>query len=100
MNIPPGEPDSYAFLMYQRLNPQTHLSQYSHCPAITFECGADDNHVPPDGAQRFQRALQNTYQGCSERLRVNLHPGVGHEFTPAMWVNCLAWFDRYALLSE
>jgi dienelactone hydrolase len=93
-NTLPGEPDAYALLMYQRLNPLTHLQSYAHCPAITFECGAQDDHVPPDGALRFRDALAATYAACPERLRVNLHPGVGHAFTDTMWANCLDWLDN------
>jgi uncharacterized protein len=93
MNIPAGEPDAYAWLMYGRLNPLTHLDAYAHCPAITFECGADDDHVPPDGALRFQEALQELYPPSVECLRVNLHAGIRHTFTPAMWDNCLEWFE-------
>lgn len=54
--------------------------------------GKEDDHVPPDGALRFQKALRETYQSQPDRLRVNLHPGVGHQMIPAMWQNCLAWF--------
>ncbi len=95
MNIPPGEPDAYSWLMYNRLNPLTHLDQYNRCPAITFECGAQDNHVPPDGALRFQQALKSTYQACPDRLRVTLHPGLGHEFGETMWANSLEWLTRW-----
>lgn len=94
-NILPSEPDAYARLMYERLNPLTHLESYHRCPAIDFECGAEDDHVPPDGAQRFQNALKTTYLDCPERLRVTLHPGVKHEFTLTMWGNCLAWFVQH-----
>lgn len=95
MNIQPGEPDSYARLFYERLNPLTHLSAYFHCPAITFECGAQDKHVPPDGALRFREALKVAYQSCDARLRVNLHPGVAHQTTESMWRNCLEWFESF-----
>lgn len=87
--VPPGRPDAYAQFFYDHINPLTNLSGYARCPAMTFECGADDVHVPPDGAQRFQGALQETYRSHPDRIRVNLHPGVGHASTPAMWQNCL-----------
>jgi uncharacterized protein len=95
MNVSAGQPDSYARRMYDQLNPLTHLAAYAHCPAITFECGAIDPHVPNDGALRFQAALRGTYETCPERLRVTLHPGVEHAFTDAMWANCIEWFKRF-----
>lgn len=90
-DLPPGEADAYSQFFYDRLNPLTHLDHYRHLPAIDFECGAEDHHVPPDGALQFQNALQNTYRTCPDRLRVILHPGAGHTTTDAMWKNCLEW---------
>jgi len=92
---PPGEPDEYSLACYERRNPLTHLELYGHCPALSFQCGAIDGQVPPDGAQRFVTALQPTYQDCPERLDVSLHDGVGHAFTEAMWGNCLIWFQQW-----
>lgn len=91
-----GVAKAYAQFFYDQINPMTNLRGYAHCPAITFECGAEDDHVPPDGAFRFQMALQQTYQEQSDRLRVNLHPNVGHQATPAMWHSSLEWFLRYS----
>jgi len=70
----------------------THLAGYAHGAAITFECGAVDTHMPPEGALRFKAALADAYRPCPEKLRVNLHPGVGHTTTPEMWHNYLEWF--------
>ena len=87
-----GQPDAYARHFYTWLNPLTNLARFAHCPAIAFELGAEDTRVPPDGAQRFQAALRGTYEHWPERMRVTLHPGVGHAMTPAMWQRALAWF--------
>jgi dienelactone hydrolase len=95
--VGPGKPDAYAQWLYDRINPLTHADAYAHRPAITFECGADDDHVPPDGAQRFREALlAGPYAGSPGRIRVGLHAGIRHEYTPEMWENCLAWFRRHA----
>ncbi len=91
-----GAAGAYAQFFYEHINPLTNLSAYAHCPAITFECGAEDDHVPPDGALRFRTALGQTYREQPDRLRVNLHPGVGHQATPAMWQNSLAWFLKHS----
>jgi dienelactone hydrolase len=91
-----GEADTYAKFFYDRFNPLTHLESFSHLPEITFECGAQDTLVPPDGALRFQEALNGMYKQAANRLRVNLHENVGHDPTiPQMWQNCLSWFTRY-----
>lgn len=92
MNLAPGSADTYAKHLFYRLNPMLHLEAYAHCPAILFECGAQDDHVPPDGALRFQSELQSTYAGCPDKIQVHLHEGVGHFSTPQMWQNSLDWF--------
>jgi len=91
-----GEADSYAKFFYDRFNPLTHLESFSHLPEITFECGAQDTLVPPDGALRFQKALNSMYGQDARRLRANLHENAGHDPTiPKMWQNCLDWFTDY-----
>ena len=93
--LPQGQADAYAQWFYDQLDPLSHLHAYAHGPAITFECGADDTHVPPDGALRFQAALRELYPAEAERVRVTLHPGLGHldgGQSPALAQNCLAWF--------
>ncbi len=92
--VDPGVPDAYAQYFYDQLNPLTHLSAYQHGPAITFECGANDTHVPPDGAQRFQAALRQAAPAAAQRMRVNLIAYAGHMDArkPVFWQNCLEWF--------
>jgi hypothetical protein len=83
---------AYAQFFYKYINPLANLNGYAHCPEITFECDAVDDHVPPDGAFRFQTALEQTYKEQPGRLRIIFHPYVGHHATPAMWDNSLEWF--------
>ena len=90
-----GEPDAYARFFYDRIDPLTNPRSYAHRPTMTFECGADDDRVPPVGALRFQRALADVYGEMHERVRVNLHPGVGHAVVPAMIENCVAWLEEH-----
>jgi len=95
--VGPGKPDAYARWLYEHVDPLTHVGAYSHRPAMTFECGADDDHVPPDGALRFREALlAGPYADSPERIRVTLHAGMRHEYTPEMWEACLAWFRQHA----
>jgi dienelactone hydrolase len=99
--VGPGKPDAYAQWLYDHIDPLTHATAYAHRPAMTFECGADDDHVPPDGAQRFRDALlAGPYAASPERIRVTLHAGSGHEYTPPMWDNCLAWIRQHASADE
>jgi len=88
--------EAYAQFFYENINPLTNLNGFAHCPAITFECGAEDDHVPPDGALRFQAKLGLTYRENPDHFRVNLHPDVGHQATPAMWNNSFEWILKHS----
>lgn len=79
---------------YDQLDPLSHPGRYAHAPAITFECGADDTHVPPDGALRFRDTLAQAYPAAGEKIRVTLHPGIGHlggAGSATAADNCLSW---------
>jgi dienelactone hydrolase len=80
---------------YERYNPLTNLMDYQHCPAISFQCGADDMMVPPDGAAHFVQALAPTYATCPEKLALVLEAGVAHQLTQSMWLNSIQWFKRF-----
>jgi DNA-binding MarR family transcriptional regulator len=73
-----GEPDLYARWLYDNLDPVTHLDRYARGPAMAFECGQDDVHVPADGALRFRNALAAAHPDAAGRVRVTVHPGIGH----------------------
>ncbi|OGO40508.1 MAG: hypothetical protein A2147_04880 [Chloroflexi bacterium RBG_16_57_8] len=91
---PQGEPDFYARYFYDHLNPLTHLDAYDHAPAVSFVCGEQDTHVPPDGALRFQRALRELHPAAADNVRVKLVPGKGHaDFVEPdlWWEESLAW---------
>lgn len=94
--VAPGAPDAYAQYLYDRIDPLTNVGSFAHRPAIAFECGASDDHVPPDGAQRFVAALAGVYgDDAASKLRVTLHPDVGHQTTPAMMDRCLGWLREH-----
>ena len=85
--LPQGDAGSYAQWFFDRLDPLTHVENYAHRPAILFECGADDVHVPPDGAQRFATALGHNVQ-------VNVRAGLGHidgASSPELIESSIAW---------
>ncbi len=91
-----GAEDTYARFFYDRFNPLTHLSAYAHGPEITFECAAEDTHVPTDGALRFHAALKRDFPLAGNRVRVDLIPDCGHMDSkkPIFWQNCLEWFKN------
>ena len=83
-----GEADADAQACYDEFNPLTHLDRYTHCPHISFQNGAEDEQVPPDGSLRFRDALrQSHYRDCPERIDAILHPNITHQTCDAMWQN-------------
>ena len=94
--LDPGMADPYATFFYDTLNPLTHLERYDREVAISFECAADDTHVPPQGALQFQTALDE--REAAAEVRVQLHPNRTHRQLrdPVFWSQSLAWFDRHS----
>lgn len=76
--LPTGTPDAYARAFYERLDPITHLAHYAHAPLIRFICGAADDHVPPEAAQRFKAALSELYPAAAQNVTIDLLPGLNH----------------------
>lgn len=76
--IDQGTAGAYAQWFYDHLDPLTHLDRFRHGPAITFECGAADAHVPPDGAVRFREALRTRHPAAADNVRITMHPGAAH----------------------
>jgi dienelactone hydrolase len=96
---PSGQADTYAQQCYDRRNPLTHLDNYRHRPAISFQCGELDTQVPPSGAERFVTELSNgIYQKSSERLEVCKHHLIAHSFTAEMLENAIKWFQHHSRL--
>jgi hypothetical protein len=60
-----------------------------------MQIGAEDAQC--DGAQigRFCEELRGLYGDELERVRLIVHPGVGHEFTAEMWASAVAWLETY-----
>jgi len=95
--MPQGEPDGYAQYFYDHLDPLTHLDSYVHGPAIRFVCGEQDDHVRPDGALRFQRALGEKHPSAAGKVEASLIPGKGHMdlVDPGLWwPGLLEWLTR------
>ena len=56
-----------------------------------------DAGSPADGVRALERAVGGTYEalGAGERFHSVLYRGVGHEYTPEMRAEMLAWFRRW-----
>ncbi len=73
-----GEPSGYAAWLYRALDPMTNLARFTHGPAIRFELGAADTHVPPHSAFAFVDALRAVAPLAADRVQVIAHEGMGH----------------------
>lgn len=82
--IDQGEPDPKARLFFEALEPLHHIDHYRTLP-IHFINGAEDRHVPPDGARRFK-----TLVGAAT-IMITEKPGLGHlDFIdPKSWLDDL-----------
>lgn len=76
--IEQGHPGAYGQWLYAHLDPATHPHNYAHGPAIAFELGADDTHVPPEAATRFRELLRSSAPLAAARMRINEHVGLDH----------------------
>jgi alpha-beta hydrolase superfamily lysophospholipase len=76
--IDQGQADRYAQWFFDAFDPMTHLAAYERDIAISFHCGGADQHVPADGAWRFQEALAQRNPGAIDRVQVELYEGLSH----------------------
>lgn len=58
--------------------------------------GGDDPLTPPSGIRTTERLARPAWDmyGAGEHLRIEIHDGVGHAWTPRMWHEALTWLDR------
>jgi len=59
--------------------------------------GELDAGSPADGVRALERAIGGTYRalGAGNRFRSVIYPEVGHDYTPEMRAEMLAWFSRW-----
>jgi len=90
-----ASPQSQNF--YDQMNPSTNLQNFSNNrPAITFEMGGLDIHVPSGAARSFRKNLIQKYGYSEDNIQVVVHEKVKHEISEQMWKNSLIWFDKYS----
>lgn len=65
-------------------------------PFLTLS-GADDKGSPAKGVETINAFCADVWKlhGAAERFRGVLYPGVAHVYTPEMWAEMTAWFDRH-----
>ena len=62
--------------------------------ALLLQIGAEDAQSDGTQIERFCEELRELYDE-PERVRLVVHPGVGHELTAEMWSNAVAWLEKY-----
>lgn len=86
--LPQGEPDARAEALRAAFDPTLHPERYRQRPAIAFEFGADDRHIPAENAVRFARETGNP------DIRVTSHLGLDHLTSardPQLVQRCVDW---------
>ena len=76
--IDQGTPGAYGRWLYEQLDPVTHLGHYTHGPAILFEGGQADQHVPMEAAYRFATALADRSPAAGKHISVRVTENLGH----------------------
>lgn len=59
--------------------------------------GAADSGSPVPGIRKIESAASPAWRlfGRAEDFRSEVYPGIGHTYTPKMWQEMLAWFERH-----
>lgn len=73
--LDPGTPDSYAQYFYDNFNPITHLDRYVDCPPMRLTLGEEDNHIPPENAERFRTQLAALSPEAAQRIEIHYVSG-------------------------
>jgi len=91
-----GTPTAYGRWLYAQLNPITHPEQFAHGPAILFESGQDDTHIPVEAAHRFATALAKHSPTSGENITVHVADGLAHiesAGNPDAIDRCVLWLS-------
>jgi hypothetical protein len=76
--IDQGLADRYAQWFADQLDPMAHLERYHRGPAISFELGDADHHIPQANARAFVEALRQIDPEAAAGLRIRTYPGLDH----------------------
>lgn len=92
--IDQGESTPYGQWMFDHLNPMTHLDFFARAPAIAFDLGENDLHIPADNAVAFRTALAREYPAAADQVQIHIHAGLDHLGAgrdPRVEDACLDW---------
>ena len=91
-----GAPNAYGRWLYAQLDPITHPQHFAHGPAILFESGQDDDHVPVKAAHRFAQALARQSPRATETITIRVTEGLAHieaVRNPDAVDRCIQWLS-------
>jgi dipeptidyl aminopeptidase/acylaminoacyl peptidase len=80
----------------ERIDPFDGMALFAPKPLMMI-CGDKDTDAPKIYSVDLYRALKPRYADHPDRLRLNVHDGVAHEFTRAMRQDVREWFTRYLI---
>ena len=90
----PGHP---AWDRAAALNPLDLLPKLLPPRPLLMLHGTADAVVPPDGVIALEEKLRPLYASSPERLKLQLYPGLGHDYPDDMLARTCAWFERFLL---
>jgi len=88
----PGHP---AWERAAALNPLDLLPKVLPPRPLLMLHGAADTVVPPDGVIALEEKLRPLYAANPERLKLQLYPGLGHDYPDEMLTSTCAWFEQF-----
>lgn len=64
---------------------------------LLFQSGEMDEGSPVTGIREIEAKASRLYalHGSPEKFQSLIYPGVGHQYTPAMWDKTLAWLEKH-----
>lgn len=84
-------------LLRRWLDPAQHPDRFARRPAVAFELGGDDCHIPAEHAKAFARAVADVDHAAMRRIVVTVHPGLDHAQStsdPLLLERAIAWMAR------
>ena len=95
MRPPPGITLPPALLaLAQPVDPFGRAGEFFPAATLLLH-GADDDTVPVEWAKRLFALMRPSYTPDPDRLKLEVFEGIGHEYTPAMAHDAVAWLRRW-----
>jgi dienelactone hydrolase len=82
--------------MLKKFDAEAVTSLIAPRPFLTLS-GAEDKGSPAKGVETINAFCADVWKlhGAADRFRGVLYPGVDHVYTPEMWAEMTAWFDKF-----